>query len=219
MIIISAHPDDETLGAGGTILRHKRQGDNVVWINVTSIFEYQGFTLERINSRSNEIKKIINSYSFDESYNLGYPTMTLTSEKLPSIIKDLSNIFQRTTPNIIYCPNRSDAHSDHRLLYEAVMACTKVFRYPSINKVLMYECLSETEFAPQMQDSMFLPNYFVNITEYLEKKLSIMEIYTSELGDHPFPRSLESIKALATLRGAMAGVKYAEAFQVVKIIT
>ena len=49
VIIISAHPDDETLGAGGALLRHKANGDKVYWLIVTNVFEHQGFSKERIN--------------------------------------------------------------------------------------------------------------------------------------------------------------------------
>lgn len=81
----------------------------------------------------------------------------------------------------------------------------------------MYECISETEFAPAFE-KVFVPNYFVDITEYIDKKLEIMRIFESELGEPPFPRSLENIKALARFRGSSIGCHYAEAFQVVKII-
>lgn len=219
VIVISAHPDDETLGAGGSILWHKERGDEVIWLNATSIFENQGYTRDRIDDRSEEIDTVSRAYGVNLLYNLHYPTTSLSHAVLPNIIQDISSVFQEVRPSVVYCPNRSDAHSDHRVLFEAVMACTKVFRYPYIKSVLMYECLSETEFAPQLHDSIFIPNYFIDITNHLEKKIDIMKIYRSELGEHPFPRSLEGIRALATLRGSMAGVKYAEAFQVVKIIT
>ena len=114
--------------------------------------------------------------------------------------------------------NRSDAHSDHRFTFDAVVACTKSFRYPFIKKVFMYECISETEFAPQLPEKIFVPNYFVDITDFFARKLEIMQVYQSELGEHPFPRSNRNIEALATYRGASAGVVYAESFQVVKII-
>lgn len=61
-------------------------------------------------------------------------------------------MFLKEEPEIIYLPNRSDAHSDHRITFDAVMACTKSFRYPFINKILMYECLSETDFAPSLHE-------------------------------------------------------------------
>ena len=80
----------------------------------------------------------------------------------------------------------------------------------------MYECISETEFAPALPEKIFQPNCFVNITEQIEKKIEIMNIYKSEMGQHPFPRSERNIRALATFRGAMSGVEYAEAFQILK---
>ena len=82
----------------------------------------------------------------------------------------------------------------------------------------MYECLSETEFAPALPEKVFIPNYYVDISEFLQEKISIMQIYDSELGVHPFPRSIDNIKALATYRGASVGVNYAEAFQLIKYI-
>jgi len=82
----------------------------------------------------------------------------------------------------------------------------------------MYECISETEFAPQLHEKVFIPNYFVDISDFFKKKLKIMQVYESELGEHPFPRSLRNIEALATFRGASVGVEYAESFQIIKII-
>jgi len=98
------------------------------------------------------------------------------------------------------------------------MACTKSFRYPFIKTVLMYECISETEFAPALPERMFMPNYYVDISEFFEQKIAIMKIFASEIGEHPFPRSIRNIEALATFRGASVGVKYAEAFQLIKMI-
>jgi len=82
----------------------------------------------------------------------------------------------------------------------------------------MYECISETEFAPALTERAFIPNYFVDISPHLKEKLSIFEIYKSEIGEHPFPRSLRNIEALATFRGACIGVEYAEAFHLIKFI-
>ncbi|MCZ4407251.1 PIG-L family deacetylase [Cryomorphaceae bacterium 1068] len=218
VIVISAHPDDETLGVGGTLLKHARKDDKITWLIATRIFESQGFTKDRIDSREAEIKRVSELFGFNKVYQLDYPTMTLTSSSLPDLVPEISDIFHLEKPEIIYCINRSDAHSDHRLLFEAVMACTKSFRYPFIKKVLLYECISETEFAPALHEKVFIPNYFVDISDHLDKKLEIMKVYGSELGQHPFPRSLDHIKALAIHRGAIAGVQYAEAFQLIKFI-
>jgi LmbE family N-acetylglucosaminyl deacetylase len=218
VIVISAHPDDETLGVGGTILRHVAEGDNVYWLNITSINESQGFSKEKVFERAQEIEKVHSEFGFKQKFLLDYPTMSLSGSSLQKLIPEISNIFNSIGVNIIYCLNRSDAHSDHRIVFDAVMACTKTFRYPTIKKVLCYECLSETEFAPLLADRMFIPNYFVDITNYFEKKIEIMKIYSSELGEFPFPRSIKTIESLASLRGSMIGKTYAEAFQVIKII-
>ncbi len=218
IIVISAHPDDEIIGAGGTLLKHVANGDQVFWLIVTNVFEEQGFSKERVESRQVEIDSVAKMLGIKEIYKLNYPTMTLTSSTLLKMVPEISKIFSTVRPEIIYCLNRSDAHSDHRVTFDAVMACTKSFRYPYIKQVLMYECISETEFAPALFEKVFLPNYFVDISSYLDKKIEIMKIYESELAEHPFPRSIRNLKALATFRGASVGVEYAEAFQLLKYI-
>lgn len=218
VIVISAHPDDETLGAGGTLLKHKENGDKIYWLIVTNVLSSHGFEEERISSRQEEIEKAANLFGFEKTFKLDYPTMTLSSSSLLTLVPRISEIFNEIQPEIIYTVNRSDAHSDHRILFDAVVACTKSFRYPYIKQVLMYECISETEFAPSLPEKVFLPNYFVDISNHMEQKLKIMQIFESELGIHPFPRSLENIKALAHFRGASVGVNYAEAFQLIKFI-
>ena len=218
VIVISAHPDDETLGAGGTILKHIANGDDVYWLITTTITDEQGFGKGRVEERLAEIEKVAGIYGFKKVFQLTHPTMSYSSETLKQLIPEISSVFQEIKPEVIYTVNRSDAHSDHRVLFDAVMACTKSFRYPFIKKVLMYECISETEFAPALPEKVFIPNYYVDISNFLKQKLEIMQVYESELGEHPFPRSLKNIEALATYRGATAGVNYAEAFQVVKIL-
>ncbi|GHA53267.1 PIG-L deacetylase family protein [Pontibacter akesuensis] len=218
VIVISAHPDDEVLGVGGALLKHKKNGDEIYWLIVTNIFEKDGFSESRVRTRQEEIVRVADLLGVKQTFKLDYPTMTLSSSSLIKMVPEISAIFQEVKPEIIYSLNRSDAHSDHRVIFDAVMACTKSFRYPFIKRVLMYECISETEFAPVLPEKAFLPNYFIDISEHLEQKLEIMKIYESELGEHPFPRSLENIKALAHFRGASVGVHYAEAFQLIKYI-
>ena len=213
VVVISAHPDDETLGCGGTLLKHIQNKDEVYWVNVTNVFEREGFTRSRVESRQKEIDKVADLYGFKEVIKLDYPTMSLDSSSIKTLIPKISEIFMRIQPEVIYVMNRSDAHSDHRITFDAVMACTKSFRYPFVKKIIMYECISETEFAPALPEKAFNPNYFVDISDFMDKKNEIMRIYESELGVHPFPRSIRNIKALSTFRGAMIGTEYAEAFQ------
>ncbi len=217
VLVVSAHPDDEILGLGGTLIRHRDQGDKLFWIIATNAFENQGFTKDFIRNRKTQIDAIANQLNMTP-FKLEYPAMTLSQLDFQKLIPAISDIFHLSHPERVYVVNRSDAHSDHRILFDAVMACTKSFRYPFIREVWMYECISETEFAPALPEKVFIPNCFVDISAQMEEKLELMRIYTSELGIHPFPRSERNIKALATFRGATAGMEYAEAFQILKSI-
>jgi LmbE family N-acetylglucosaminyl deacetylase len=218
VIVISPHPDDETLGCGGSILKHVKNGDTVIWLIVTSVFTRHGFTAERVKSRQREIQQVNDELGFSKTYELGFPTTQLSEIGERKIIDAINNVFRIELPEIIYLPNRTDAHSDHKMVFDAAIACSKTFRNPSIKRILMYECLSETDFAAQLHEKIFIPNYFVDITDEFNKKLEIVQIYSSEIGEHPFPRSLKSIEALSILRGSQAGVCYAEAFQMIKFI-
>lgn len=218
IVVISAHPDDEIIGAGGTLLKHKKAGDEIFWIITTNVFENQGFSEQRVKSRQTEIDEVAKKIGAQKVFKLNYPTMSLSSSSIIKMVPTISEIFGEIEPEIVYCLNRSDAHSDHRVTFDAVISCTKSFRYPSIKRVLMYECISETEFAPSLPEKVFMPNYFVDISEFFEEKIEILNIYSSEMGLHPFPRSNRNIEALATYRGASVGVEYAEAFQLLKFI-
>ena len=84
---------------------------------------------------------------------------------------------------------------------------------------MVYETISETEFSISPNELTFRPNLWVDISPYMDQKIKIMSIYKSEMGPHPFPRSKENIRALATFRGATVNFKYAEAFMIVKEIS
>lgn len=218
ILVVSAHPDDETLGCGGALLRHKNIGDTISWIIVTCVSEENGFKPEFVKKRATEIKNVSDMYGMYKIIQFKYPTTSLTFSSLHNLIHDFSKAINEVKPSTIYTTNRSDVHSDHRITFEAIMASTKSFRTPFVKEVLMYECISETEFTPALQENIFQPNCFINITNEIDEKIEIMKIYESEIGEHPFPRSEKNIRALATFRGATAGFEYAEAFQVLKSI-
>jgi LmbE family N-acetylglucosaminyl deacetylase len=208
VLSVSVHPDDETLGCGGTLLKHKDKGDELFCIHVTNGNAQQASIVTQIDI----------SFGFKESIQLGFKENVLANTSLVDIIKGLSNAISHVKPNYIYIPNRSDAHSDHRRVFEALIACTKSFRYPFIKKIMMCEVISETDFSPALYENCFIPNIFVDISGYMEKKLEIIKIFESELLMDTFTRSWSSIDALSRYRGSQINVKYAEAFMLIKEI-
>jgi len=214
VVIVTPHPDDETLGCGGTLLRHVSQGDEVYWLIVTTMGN--NFARENKVQRAQEIKNVATNYQFEKTFELGFEAATLDQVPKGDLIGEISKVFQEILPNIIYVPYPSDIHSDHKAVFDGTMACTKWFRYPSVEKVLAYETLSETDFIMNPDANGFRPNVFVNIESFLDKKIEIMNIYESEISAFPFPRSEKAIQSLAYIRGTASGFEAAEAFMLLK---
>jgi len=214
ILIIAVHPDDETLGCGGTLLKHKANFDEIHWLICTDISKNHNY----YNTRQKEIKKVSKLYNFDSVKNLELKTMKVDEYSMSELIGKISKVINEVEPNIIYLPFKGDVHSDHRKIFEASYSCTKSFRYPFIKKIYMIETLSETEFAPSTKEDSFVPNVFVDISKYMDKKIDIIRVFNSEIAEHPFPRSERNLRALGTIRGATAGVDYAESFMLLKEI-
>lgn len=214
VLVVAVHPDDETLACGGTLLKHRSQGDVIYWLIVTNAQADESFA----KRREREISTVAGLYGFKKTFRLGFPATGLDKVPGKEIIAKIAAVFNEVKPSVVYVPFRGDVHSDHRVIFEASYSCVKTFRYPFIKKVLMMETISETEFSPSLKESSYIPNYFVDISKFLARKILIMKTFESEIQKHPFPRSLKNIKALATFRGAMAACQAAESFMLLKEI-
>ena len=212
VLVIAPHPDDETLGCGGTILKHISCGDSVYWLIVTNVDEKHGWSKDRVESRQQEIDKVSKMFGFTKIFKLDFPTIKLEIIPIGEIITGISFIMNEVKPEIVYLPNRADVHSDHQIVFNASYSCTKSFRYPFIEKIMMYETISETDFSPALNENVFMPNVFSDISEFFNKKTEIMKVYESEVMQSPFPRSLSSIESLNRYRGSRIGKNFAEAF-------
>lgn len=132
-IIISSHPDDESLGCGDTLLKHHAH----YWLIIPNVLAEDGYSKEwRINSRQIEIGAVASHLGVKKVFKLDYPTMKLSSSSLQTLIPKISSIFYETKPSTVYLLNRSDAHSDHRTTFEAAMACTKSLQISFYQKSL-----------------------------------------------------------------------------------
>jgi LmbE family N-acetylglucosaminyl deacetylase len=219
ILVVAPHADDETLGCGGTLLKHFNQGDEIYWLIVTDMSLESGFSASQIQTREDEINNIKKLYGFKETYRLGFAPALLDIIPMKDIVIAISSVIENVKPEIIYSVFRNDVHSDHAVVSDGLMAATKSFRHPSIKKMLAYETLSETEFSLRIDGKSFRPNVFINIEGYLDKKIEIMNCYQSEISEFPFPRSEDAIEAQAKYRGVQAGSKAAEAFMLLKEIS
>lgn len=215
-MVVATHADDETLGCGGTLLKHKANGDKIYWLIVTGSTE-RFHTKEQAETRAKEIKQVAVAYKFDEVVEMNFPVTEIDLVHTKDIVLRMREVFDKIQPEVVYLPFSHDAHSDHSKTFVAAFNCVKTSRFPYVKRILMMEALSETEFcAPH--NTIFSPNCFVDIGDYIDKKIEIMGIYASEVGTPPLPRSPENIRALATLRGSTANCRYAESFMILKEI-
>ena len=217
-LVIAPHPDDELLGCGGTLLKRSHEGGTIGWLLITALTPEAGWTQEQVLRRDHEIDQVRQGLGIqpENLYRLGFQTAQLDQVPTSELISGIGRIFQEFMPEEVFLPHPGDIHSDHRITFESCAACTKWFRYPSVRRILTYETLSETDFGLDQVAGAFRPNLFVDITDHLNRKLELLGIYQSELGMHPFPRSIDAVTSQCLLRGVQRGVKAAEAFQILK---
>ncbi|MFL2755376.1 MAG: PIG-L deacetylase family protein [Gammaproteobacteria bacterium] len=214
VLVVAPHPDDETLGCGGTILKHANQGDEIHWLVLTTVKNSTLFDESYQTNRDAELEKVRKFYNFTSFRQLDFKTAELDSYAKKDLIDAVKKEVIEVNPCLIYLPYSEDPHSDHRIAFEILEAVCKKFRLKKLKSVRAYETLSETNH--DLNRRPFKPNLWIDITDFLNKKIKAMEIYNSEFGSHPFPRSKKSIEALAILRGSESNNTYAESFLILK---
>lgn len=213
-IVVSPHPDDETLGAGGTILKLISQGADVVWMNITNMSPQYGYSEQLVKKRAIEIEQVRKATGYSAFYDLGLQPAALEQYGKTDIILKIKEVFDAEKPELVFLPFPHDVHSDHKIVCESAISCIKAFRAPYVRKILYMDIISETNYAVTPFDA----NCYVDIGPFVKKKLEIMEFYQSELLEPPFPRSKEGLLAQARYRGSACYCEYAEAFQIAKEI-
>lgn len=217
ILVVAAHPDDETYGLGGTIARHVQRGD------AASVL----FLTDGVTARHNETE-LQKQAALTACHELGVeavhfanlPDQCLDSIPLLEIIRPISQLVNDIRPSVVYTHHRGDANQDHRAAFAATLVAVRPFGDNPVQRVLCYEVASSTEWGPPFADWVFLPNVFVDISTTLCVKQRAIEAYRathqSEVKPYPHPRSPETVKILAQQRGLTVGMHAAEAFVLVR---
>ncbi len=219
VLIIAPHPDDDILGCGGTIKKYVQRGDKVSICFVTKAYT-PDWSEDFIKNREKEIECSKEILGIAKVVRLDLPTVKLDTVPQKELNDLISGCIKDINPEVVFIPFYGDINKDHKLVAEAVLVAVRPKPGSLVKRVYCYEVLSETEWSKPAQkiEDVFIPNYYEDISDFLDGKLKAMECYKSELKDYPHPRSLEGIKILAQKRGTECGVNAAEAFMLVREI-
>lgn len=217
ILAISAHADDVVICSSGTMIKHVKRGDEVYFCIVTKGYTPE-WSKDELKEKREEALKAGKILGIKKIYFLDLPTVKLDTIPQKQLNDLISQYVNEVQPEIVYITHRGDINKDHRLVFEATMVATRPKPGCPVKKVLSYETLSVTEWAPPFPDCAFIPNVYVDVSDVLEEKMKIMSVYRTELLEYPHPRSLEMVEVLAKKRGAEIGVKAAEAFMLVREI-
>jgi LmbE family N-acetylglucosaminyl deacetylase len=211
VLVVAAHPDDEVLGCGGTIVKHVEGGDSVhVAVLGEGVLSRRGAQREELAQAQDACRKANEILGVHGLTLHDYPDNRLDSVDRLDVIRLVEEQLERLSPEIVYTHHWSDVNVDHYRINECVLAACRPVPGHSVKRLLFFEVPSSTEWrGPQ---DCFNPNWFVDITGSFDRKVEALEAYGRELREFPHPRSLEAIGHLARWRGATAGVAAAEAF-------
>jgi len=196
VLAIGAHPDDVELGCGGALLAHIERGDRVTLFVLTT--GERGVHQDR--SRVREQQRAAGLLGAKLRWG------RFTDGEIPNdsrLIAAIDDAVATTDASLVYTHAPIDTHQDHRACASATLAAAR--RVPSI---LFYE-------TPSTQD--FRPSVFVELTGSLERKLRLVHAHESQLL-RDGPVDTEALTAQARFRGSQCRLRYAEAFQVSRLV-
>jgi LmbE family N-acetylglucosaminyl deacetylase len=211
VLVIAAHADDEVYGAGGSIAKHSFFFNDEVYVCVLTdsvTAQYKDNIEKRILLRKEEAQKAAKILNIKDLFFFDLPDMQLDTISHIKINECIKTCVDRIKPQIIYTHHFADINKDHRLAFESTVVVARKSSF--IKKILTY--------LISYQSDLFMPNVFVDISEYLQVKIEAIKAYKSELRKFPHPRSIESVTRQAKYTGAMIGKESAEGFMLIREI-
>jgi N-acetylglucosamine malate deacetylase 1 len=212
VLVIAAHPDDETLGCGGAIAKHAANGDIV---NVIFLADGVGARSDSSSNAAEQRKRSADKacliLGVERVSYLGFPDNRLDELPLLDVVKALEASSAKMSPEVVYTHHGGDLNVDHRAAYQATLTAFRPMPSGTVKEILTYETVSSTEWAG-FDNVAFRPNVFIDITAFWDKKLAASHAYDEEMRSVPHSRSFDHLEALAKHRGFSVGINMAEAF-------
>jgi LmbE family N-acetylglucosaminyl deacetylase len=223
ILIIAAHPDDEVLGCGATIARLAREGHEVyiaiLGEGITSRYQQREQAdrkaLETLHDSSRRVAALLGA---KDLFLHDLPDNRFDTVPLLDVIKIVEDMMKRLQPLVMYTHHGGDLNIDHVITSRAVLTATRTVAGCPVRELLMFEVPSSTEWAFQQLEPVFRPTVFTDVHETIETKIKAMELYEGEMHAFPHPRSALALRAGAQRWGSVAGMIYAEAFELVRTI-
>ena len=215
VVIICPHPDDETIAMGGSIARLISCGSNVSILTISGhlppLYKESDFEVTKNEALEAYEELGIIDFHFEK-----IPATFIHQEPISKLNGLISNFIKKRSPDAVFIPF-PDRHIDHRTIFDSsVVACRPISK-DSPKLVLTYETLSETHWNVPGIEPSFVPDYFIEIDNFIDKKLYALSKYQSQLKSND-SRSIEACKSLAKFRGSQNGCEYAEAFKLVRAV-
>jgi len=213
VLVVGAHPDDEVLGAGGTIAKHTAAGDEVHTLILTEGATQQYGDESLIKQKHIEAKQCANLLGATTVHFGDLPDMRLDDVPHVEVNATIEQVCDEIDPDIVYTHSRREVNRDHIEVHDSTLVATRPGS--GVSTVLAYETPSSTDFSTTVDG--FNPSLYVDISEQLNTKIEAFEQYNTEVREYPHPRSGEALQAIAKSRGAASGNHAAEAFDVLRV--
>lgn len=216
-LVIAPHPDDEVLGAGGTIARLVAEGEKV-FVAIVTEGKAPHFTATMAKNVREEALSAHRLLGVEETFWLGMPAAGLFETPHSKLNASIFDVVSKVSPTTLIIPFIGDMHMDHQLTFMSSLVAARPHQSQFPRIILAYETLSETNWNAPYVTPSFVPNVFIDIKDHISKKLDAMRLFSSQLKQFPHERSIEALNALAVLRGATVSCHAAEAFVLVRHI-
>ena len=216
-LVVVAHPDDEVLGAGATIFKLIKNGNDVA---VCTMANHAAARANISDTLADDQKKAMDILGVKKTYSADFPNIKMNTVPHLELVQFIEKCIEDFGAEAIITHHPSDTNIDHQETSRAAQAACRLFQrkhgIPTLKLFLYMEIVSSTEWSLDSSTNRFAPNYFVEIgKEGVEIKMKALKAYKGVMRDYPHPRSDEAIRGLAAYRGSTAGLLFAEAYECV----